>query len=163
MIRRTLLTSALVVLGATAIAPKAMAQNISVPFTGNVRTVCSFSSLVAGGLAGNSGSNSVALGSNYSGGREGKFNVTCNAPSNLNVSAPVQISGPERITARSWNSQVFDSRNQYALLTNTGTRRTLAINPGANQPMRVRMYVNKGTTIRPGTYSYRVTATVTPR
>lgn len=163
MIRRLLMTCALVVMGAAAMAPKANAQSIDVPFTGTVGGACTFSALTPGKLGVNSSTRATSMHSSYSGGAEGKVNISCNRASSVKVSKPMQTAGP-RFTPQSYFAQVLDPNGRTTYVTQSSSNAPLSITTSSNPiPLRVRMSVSKGSTLAPGTYGFKTTLTVTPR
>ncbi|MFQ4143375.1 hypothetical protein [Chlorogloeopsis sp. ULAP02] len=157
MIRRSLLTAVLILVGSVALAPKTMAQTVDVPFTGTVTGACNFGQVTPGSLGVNQPSNPTTLASNYSEGVFGQVSVTCNAPSQLTVSQPVQTGGPNftPIFSDAMVNSLFGS-------TNATDGSPLMLPPGSPMMLNVDMIADKGSPLTPGTYDYKVTLTVTP-
>ncbi|MGD1910453.1 MAG: hypothetical protein ACFB2X_06265 [Rivularia sp. (in: cyanobacteria)] len=157
MIRRLIVTSVLAVLSATAIAPKANAQSIDVPFTGTVGGACSFSKPVPGTLkpysqrSTNSSSPRALIGN-----VQGKVTVNCNSSAKVRASAPVQTGGP-KFTPKSSSASIKFAGTNHSYGTNTN----MPLKTGESN-IEVFPYIDKGTPLEPGTYSYRVTLTITP-
>lgn len=157
MIRRSLLTAALIFVGSVAVAPKTMAQTVDVPFTGNVGGACTFGQITPGTLGVNQPTNPTSLAGGFPGGAFGQVSVTCNAPANLMVAMPVQTGGPTftPIFSDAFVNSPLGSRN-----ANGGS---LSLPPnGGSTPLTVDMIVDKGSPLVPGTYNYKVTLTITP-
>jgi hypothetical protein len=157
MIRRSLLTAALICVSSVALAPKTMAQTVDVPFTGTVGGACTFSQVTPGSLGVNQQTNPTALAGGFSGGAFGKVSVMCNAPSLLTVSKPVQTGGP--IFTPMFSDAMVNSQfgSTYA---NGGS--ALSLQTGSPMMLDVDMIADKGSTLTPGTYNYKVTLTITP-
>ncbi|MDM9381422.1 hypothetical protein QUB80_11990 [Chlorogloeopsis sp. ULAP01] len=157
MIRRSLLTAALILVGSVALAPKTMAQTVDVPFTGTVGGACNFDQVTPGSLGMNQPSNPTALAGGFTGGAFGQVSVTCNAPSQLTVSQPVQTGGP---TFTPMFADAFVNSSSGSTFANGGSPMMLPV--GSPTMLNVDMYVDKGSPLTPGTYDYKVTLTVTP-
>jgi hypothetical protein len=157
MIRRSLLTAALILVGSVALAPKTMAQTVDIPFTGTVGGACNFDQVTPGSLGMNQPSNPTGLAGGFPGGAFGKVSVTCNAPSQLTVSKPMQTGGP---TFTPMFSDAFV--NSSVGSTNTTGTSPLMLPVGSPTMLDVDMFVDKGSPLTPGTYDYKVTLTVTP-
>ncbi|MGD1910455.1 MAG: hypothetical protein ACFB2X_06275 [Rivularia sp. (in: cyanobacteria)] len=163
MIRRLIVTSVLAVLSAAAIAPKANAQSIDVPFTGTVGGACSFTGLTPGKLVVNSATNATRIASYYSGGADGKVSITCNRASSVKVSKPIQTAGP-KFTPTSYTVRVDDPSGKYTAVSQSVTNAPLAITTSSKPiPLKVRMSVTQNSTFAPGNYGFKTTLTVTPR
>ena len=159
MIRRLLMTCALVVMGAAAMAPKANAQSIDVPFSGTVGGNCTFSDVTPGKLGVNSSTRATTLAAGYRDGVMGKVSVTCNRSSSLRVSKPVQTSGPSFTPTRA--DGYVDSPVGSTTSSSSSGLRISSI--GRAIPLEVDMKGDKGATLAPGTYGFKTTLTVTPQ
>lgn len=157
MISRCLLTAGLIVMGSVALAPKTMAQTVDVPFSGTIGGACNFGQVTPGSLGVNQPSNPTALAGGFPGGALGKVSITCNAPSQLTVSQPIQTGGPS--FSPMFSDAMVGSPFGYTYAMGGSP---LMLPPGASGMLDVDMYVDKGSVLVPGTYSYKVTLTVTP-
>jgi hypothetical protein len=172
MIRRTLLASALVIVGTVAAAPRTMAQtapnslmpqSLDVPFSGQVTGVCNVGEITPGLLMPNTATNPMILsaGSTVSPvvGTPGKVLVTCNSPARIAISKPVQTGGP------AFSAMKSDATVKAPSGAMTGAMSTLplSLSPSPNPiPLEVGMFVDKGSPLSPGNYNYKVTLTITP-
>jgi len=158
MMRRFLLTSALILVASAAVSESAFAQTVDIPFTGNVPGSCSFGTATGGTLGVNTTSSPTALGGGYPGGVFGKVSVTCSQASKLTVSAPVKNSGPDFTP-----STITGYVNASSSSTSSASGSTpLALTSGTAIPLSVDMMVSNGSTPLPaGIYNYKVTLTVT--
>lgn len=158
MIRRSLLTAALIFVGSVALAPKTMAQTVDVPFTGNVGGACSFGQVIPGSLGVNQPTNPTALAGGFSGGAFGKVSVSCNTPARVMVSKPQQTGGPG----------LFPMFSDAMINSSFGSTNASGAPPmplptgGPSVPLDVDMYVDNGSPLAPGTYDYKVTLTIVP-
>ncbi|MGD1910458.1 MAG: hypothetical protein ACFB2X_06290 [Rivularia sp. (in: cyanobacteria)] len=158
MIRRLLMTCAIVILGQAGMVSKANAQSIDVPFSGTVGGNCTFSDVTPGKLVVNRGTNATTLAAGYTGGVMGKVSVTCNRSSSITVSKPVQTSGP------SFTPIMADGYVDSPVGRTSSTSSPLRISSiGRAIPLEVDMKVDKGSTLAPGTYGFKTTLTVTPQ
>ncbi|MBD2293471.1 hypothetical protein H6G06_08210 [Anabaena sphaerica FACHB-251] len=161
MIRRSLLTAALIIAGSAAIVPKAMAQSVDVPFTGSVGGVCNVGQVTPGLLGTNSPNNPTSLAAMLPGGSFGQFSVSCNQQALVSTSVPVQTGGPGFIPmfSGSFVNSPYGSSNANS----GGTSSSHSIPPGGPTTFSVDMYVDKGgIPLTPGNYSYVTTVSITP-
>jgi hypothetical protein len=158
MIRRSLLTAALICVSSVALAPKTMAQTVDVPFTGTIGGACTFGQVTPGSLGVNQVTNPTALAGGFPGGAFGKVSVSCNTSANVVTSSPMQTGGPALTPMNTPFSAVrLGSSGSWA--TNGSP---LMLPSGSSIPLEVDMYIDKGSTLTPGTYNYKVTLTITP-
>ena len=163
MIRRLIVTSVLAVLSAAAIAPKANAQSIDVPFTGTVGGACTFSGLTPGKLATEAPGDLNGLYSYTNGGTDGKVSISCNRASSLKVSKPVQTQGPQ-FTPTTYLAEARAPSGKYTYISQNGSGAPLTIATSTNPiPLRIRMKFYSRSSLTPGTYGFKTTLTVTPR
>ena len=168
MIRRSLLTAALVLVGSVAMAPKTMADTVDIPFSAQVGGSCTFGPVTSGVLAlmigpsptpGSPSSSNILAASSPNGGSMGKVSVTCNQPANLRVSQPVQTGGP---TFTPVMSNAFVSSPSGFTDSFAGSA-PITLNPdGTPTPLEIDMMVEKDSPLESGTYNYKVTLTLTP-
>ncbi|MDJ0677542.1 MAG: hypothetical protein QNJ36_19535 [Calothrix sp. MO_167.B42] len=159
MIRRSLLTAALVLVGSVAMAPKTMAESIDVPFSGIVGGGCTFGPVTSGVLivADGASSTSTAI-TSISPGVGGQVSVTCNQPARLTVSQPVQTAGP---TLNPVISNGFV--NSPTGGTDSSGGNPMALNADGNPtPLEVGMFVENDSPLQAGIYNYNVTLTIVP-
>lgn len=174
MIRRTLLASALVIVGTVAAAPQTMAQtappnsmmpqSLDVPFSGQVTGVCNVGEITPGVLMPNTPTNPMILAAGSTitspnAGTPGKVVVTCNSPARVAISKPVQTGGPA-FSAMKSDATV---RLPGGMMTGSTSTMPLSLSPSPNPiPLEVGMFVDKGSPLAPGNYNYKVTLTITP-
>jgi len=158
MVRRSLLTAALVFVGSLALAPKTMAQTVDVPFTGNISGACSFGQVTPGSLGVNQPTNPTALAGGFPGGVFGRVSVICNTPASVVTSPPVQTAGPAFSPINTPMSAVRVANGGSWSVNGS----PLWLGTGGAIPLEVDMYIDKGSTLTPGTYNYKVTLTITP-
>ncbi|TAF11331.1 MAG: hypothetical protein EAZ77_00675 [Nostocales cyanobacterium] len=169
MIRRSLLAAALVVAGSVAIAPKAMAQSVDVPFSGTVGGACTFSSVTPGvlGVFGPVGTPTSLYASSFSGpggpgmGSPGQVSVACNQPASLTVSLPVQTAGPAFIPMM-LNADVNSPQGSTYNTTGGSGSPIPLLSDSTNIPLKIGMMADKGSVLEAGNYAYTVTLTVVP-
>lgn len=157
MIRRSLLTAALIIVGSVAVAPKTMAQTADVPFTANVGGVCNFDQIIPGKLGLNQPTNATALAGGFSGGQFGKVFVSCNQGARVSISQPQQTGGPgftPMFSAGHINSPFGSTSSQGGS--------PVLLPPGSGLPLDIDMIVDKGSPLVPGNYSYVTTLTIVP-
>lgn len=171
MIRRSLLATALVLAGGAFMAEGAFAQSVDVNFSGTVQGRCGFGNvtngvLVTDGPGTPQGANK--LNSFLAGGSAGQVTVNCNQPASLQVSAPIQTSGPSGNKVGAAVSAPYGGVRtgdlDVFLPFNTSTSGPLSLNPGATQ-LSVNLGVEPTFTnpyIQPGNYAYKVTLTIAP-
>ncbi|MCC5622513.1 hypothetical protein [Nostoc sp. CHAB 5715] len=157
MIRRSLLTAALIIVGSTALAPKTMAQTADVPFTANVGGVCNFDQIIPGRLGLNQPTNATALAAGFPGGSFGRVVVSCNQGARVSISQPQQTGG-------SGFTPIFSVGEIYSPFggTNSQAGGFLGLPPGGGLPLDINMVVDKGSPLVPGNYSYVTTLTIVP-
>ncbi|WGV25420.1 hypothetical protein [Halotia branconii] len=157
MIRRSLLTAVLVIVGSVVLAPKTMAQTVDVPFTGSVNGACTFGQVTPGKLGLNQPTSPTALAGGFSGGVFGQVSVSCNQPARVSISQPQQTGGPAftpMFSAGHINSPVGS--------TDSNSGSPLPLPTGGSVPLSVDMIVDKGSPLVPGNYSYITTLTIVP-
>lgn len=163
MIRRSLLTAALVLAGSVAMAPKTMAESIDVPFSATVGGACTFGPVTPGVLALGDGpvpnSTDILSANSPNGGIMGKVSVTCNQPARLTVSEPVQTAGPTFTPMASGAVVIAPNGDTNSF---PGSAPLDLNGNGILTPLEVDMFVDKGSPLESGTYNYKVTLTVTP-
>ncbi|MGJ5628115.1 hypothetical protein [Nostoc sp. CALU 1950] len=157
MIRRSLLTAALIIVGSVAVAPKTMAQTADVPFTANVGGVCNFDQITPGKLGLNQQTNPTALAGGFSGGVFGKVFVSCNQGARVSISQPQQTGGPSFTPVHSVGmiNSPFGS-------TDSQNGNPVFLPGGSGLPLDIDMIVDKGSPLVPGSYSYVTTLTIVP-
>jgi hypothetical protein len=157
MIRRSLLTAALIIVGSAAVAPKTMAQTADVPFTGTVGGVCNFDQITPGKLGLNQPVNPTALAGGFSGGVFGKVIVSCNQGGRVSISKPQQTGGPGF-------TPVFSNGMINSPLGSTSSQggSPMSLPSGNGLPLDIDMFVDKGSPLAPGNYSYVTTLTIVP-
>ncbi|WP_413198706.1 hypothetical protein [Nostoc piscinale] len=162
MVRRFLVTAALLVTGTLLAAPRAFAETQNVSASGTIAPTCVFGSATAGTL-GVAGANSTSI--STANGSTGSTSVTCNYAAKLSISAPTQ-SGSDTValgsaTKTSTLTATSTSLTSGNTTTNAGTPVTLATGEATN--ISIGMNVSNGSTIIPAsTYNYTVTLTVAP-
>jgi hypothetical protein len=165
MIRRSLLTSALALVGGAVVVPKALAQSVNVPFNGTVPGACTFNTPTPGVLAVNDTFKptmllgGTSLGGTIAKGSSGFVQVVCNTAANVTINEPVQTSGFKFNIKRNFASAVLTGANGDVINT-TGTS-TLPIKAGITN-FQVRMETESDSVIPPGEYQFYVTLTITP-
>jgi hypothetical protein len=174
--RHLALASALAVLSAVALSPKAQAQNsTTVNFNGTVSSTCTFSNVQNGTLVQPSATAEYLMAESYlsNTGTSGSLQVNCTASSNLSISAPVKIQAPAGFSPDIVQAVLFfdlflgattNGNGQFSngLPWNAPTSPIPAIN---NVPYNVGMVVGKNANtngLPSGTYEYQVTVTATP-
>lgn len=157
MIRRSLLTAALIIVGSAALAPKTMAQTVDVPFTANVGSACNFDQIIPGKLVLNQTTNATALAAAFSGGTFGKVVVSCNQGARVSISKPQQTGGPNFTPLHSVG--IINSPFGF---TDSQSGNPLLLPPGSGLPLDIDMMVDKGSPLEPGNYSYVTTLTIVP-
>ncbi|HEY9708619.1 MAG TPA: hypothetical protein V6D48_10495 [Oculatellaceae cyanobacterium] len=165
LIRRSLLASALGLLSGVAIAPRAFAQSVNVPFSGTVPGACSFNTPTPGTLGVNDTFRptillgGTSLGGTVAKGRSGFVQVVCNANANVSISEPIQTGG-FRFTIKSNFASATLTGANGDVITTSGTS-TLPIRAGTTN-FQVRMQTESETIIPPDNYEFYVTLTITP-
>ncbi|RCJ28299.1 hypothetical protein A6S26_12265 [Nostoc sp. ATCC 43529] len=157
MIRRSLLTAALIIVGSAALAPKTMAQTADVPFTGSVAGVCNFDQITPGKLGLNQVTNPTALAGGFPGGAFGKVFVSCNQGARVSISKPQQTGGPS--FTPSYSVGIINSPFGS---TDSQIGNSVLLPSGSGLPLDIDMIVDKGSTLVPGNYSYITTLTIVP-
>jgi hypothetical protein len=174
--RHLALASALAVLSAVALSPKAQAQNsTTVNFNGTVSSTCTFSNVQNGTLVQPSATAEYLMAESALNnvGTSGSVTVNCTAPSSLSISAPVKIQAPAGFNPDIVQAVLFfdlflgattNGNGQFSngLPWNAPTSPIPAIN---NVPYNVGMVVGKNANtngLPSGTYEYQVTVTATP-
>ncbi|MDZ8090138.1 MAG: hypothetical protein RMY16_31980 [Nostoc sp. DedQUE12b] len=157
MIRRSLLTAALIIVGSVAVAPKTMAQTADVPFTANVGSACNFDQIIPGKLVLNQTTNATALAAGFPGGQFGKVFVSCNQGARVSISKPQQTGGPgfTPIHSAGMINSPFGS-------TSSQGGSPVLLPSGSGLPLDIDMIVDKGSPLVPGSYSYVTTLTIVP-
>ncbi|MBE9000148.1 MULTISPECIES: hypothetical protein [unclassified Nostoc] len=157
MIRRSLLTVALIIVGSAALAPKTIAQTADVPFTVNVGGVCNFDQIIPGKLGLNQQTNPTSLAGGYPGGQFGKVFVSCNQGARVSISKPQQTGGPSftPINSNGYINSPFGS-------TSSQGGSPVLLPSGSGLPLDIDMIVDKGSPLVPGNYSYVTTLTIVP-
>ncbi len=157
---RQIAIATLSIVSIAAFAPKTMAQTADVTFSGTVPTTCTFGASTAGVLTPNLTTNPTILASSVNiGSSSGSVTVTCNAAAHLTVAPPSSTGAA--LTTSSIGAQVAFASSPSTNTDSTGKMAALALPSGAT-PLKVDMSAQSNTTINPGTYSYKVTLTVTP-
>jgi hypothetical protein len=157
--RRSIITSALTLVGTVAIASTATAQSTDIQFTGTVPAQCTFQRPTNGVLGFSAQNNTSSLSSQAAGGSPGEVTLLCNTAANLTISRPVQTGGPQ-ITAASATATVTSR------LGSATSNSSLSVPRNATPlPLSVNVNVSNGRRglLNPGTYTYVVTLTATPR
>ncbi|GAX34882.1 hypothetical protein [Nodularia sp. NIES-3585] len=163
MIRRSLLTAALIVAGSVAVAPKAMAQSVDVPFTGSVGGVCNVGQVTPGVLVADGptpGNPTALFADSPMGGSRGKVAVSCNQQAEVSVSSPQQTGGPSFIPI--WSNSSVESPYGWSNADHNGAISSHQIPSGMGIELLVSMHVDKGVALVPGVYSYVTTVSITP-
>ncbi|MCC5614464.1 hypothetical protein LC605_05095 [Nostoc sp. CHAB 5836] len=157
MIRRSLLTAALIIVGSAAVAPKTMAQTADVPFTANVGGFCNFDQIIPGKLGLNQPTNATALAGGYAGGQFAKVFVSCNQGARVSISKPQQTDGPSF-------TPIFSAGHINSSFGSTSSQggNPVLLPPGSGLPLDIDMIVDKGSPLLPGSYSYVTTLTIVP-
>ncbi|MCC5610006.1 hypothetical protein LC612_25335 [Nostoc sp. CHAB 5834] len=157
MIRRSLLTAALIIVGSVALAPKTMAQTANVPFTGTVSGVCNFDQITPGQLGLNQPTNPTALAGGHPGGSFGRVVLSCNQGARVSISQPQQTGGPQFTPI--YSIGIMQSPFGY---TDSQGGSPVLLPGGSNLPLDIDMIVDKGSPLVPGNYSYVTTLTIVP-
>ncbi len=161
MIRRLALTAGFALLGAMALAPKAHAQTsdeMMVPFSGTVGSVCTLSNPTPGTLALVDG-DLTTLDSTATDGISGSITVNCNGENQVSVTSVTAGEVPEGFTAQSTIATLFDGTN----ITDNDTLTTpLNVTTDTDVPLDVDLRVESDTDLPEGLYEYNVTVTATP-
>ena len=153
MMFRALVTSAVVLAGGTLLAPKVLANSVSVPFTGVVPGTCVFKT-VTGGQVGDLGSALVTPAFGPAG-ASGQVEIDCTGPGSLSVGYPIQTGGPTLSGMRDAQVDLFG-------FTVRPTDPPAPI-PGGMGVYPVDMMAdNNGLPLDPGAYSFEVNLTITP-
>ncbi|MDJ1171096.1 hypothetical protein PMG71_16830 [Roseofilum sp. BLCC_M154] len=173
--RHLALASALAVLSAVALSPKAQAQNsTTVNFNGTVSSTCTFSNVQNGTLVQPSPTAEYLMAESFlnNTGTSGSLEVNCTASSSLSISAPVKIQAPA-----GFNPDIVQAVLLHPILiaTTNGNGQfsnsfpwnfpTSPIPSLNNSPYEVSMVVGKNANtngLPSGTYEYQVTVTATP-
>jgi hypothetical protein len=155
---RHLVTSALVLGSAVAvIAPSVSAQNVTVPFRGNIPANCTFGTATPGtisvGRLDPSGAVSALTGF------DGAVNISCLAPGNLTISAPVKVSGPSftPTACRATYGTVGIPTVEFNSCDGTSP----ALPVSGSRALRVGLFITAGA-IPPGDYEYNVILSIVP-
>ena len=153
MMFRSLVASALVLVGGALFAPKVLAESVSVPFTGVVPGTCVFKA-VTGGQVGDDGIALVTPGFGAAG-ASGQVEIDCTGPGSLTVGYPIQTGGPNLSGQR--DAQVLVGGIPVNPLNSPSP-----LPPGMGiYPVDMRAD-NNGGPIEPGAYSFEVNLTITP-
>jgi hypothetical protein len=163
MIRRSLLTAALIFAGSVAVAPKVNAQSIDVPFTGSVGGACNVGQVTPGVLGTysyNLEENPNAFSTYSSGGTPGQVSVSCNQDAEVSVSAPVQTGGPQ-FTPIFFFVDVYSSFGS-SFIDNNGSGIAHIISAGSGTQLEINMDIDKGVALVPGVYDFVTTVNITP-
>ncbi|MDJ1173615.1 hypothetical protein [Roseofilum capinflatum] len=175
--RHLALASALAILGAVTLAPKAQAQNsTTVNFNGTVSSTCTFSNVQNGTLVQPSATAEYLMADSQfnSIGTSGSLQVNCTALSNLSISAPVKIQAPAGFNPDIVQASLYnlfnlefthngngEFSNSFPWNVSTGN----SIKATSNSTYGVAMVVGKNANtngLPSGTYEYQVTVTATP-
>ncbi len=165
IIPRSLLASALALLSAVALSPRAFAQSVNIPFSGTVPGACSFNTPTPGALGVNDTFRptillgGTSLGGTVAKGRSGFVQVVCNTNANVTISEPVQTSGFRFNIKSNFANAVLTGANGD-VITTSGTS-TLPIKAGTTN-FQVRMQTESESIIPPDNYEFYVTLTITP-
>ncbi|WP_353932657.1 hypothetical protein WJM97_08755 [Okeanomitos corallinicola TIOX110] len=164
MIRRSLLTAALILGGSVIAAPKVNAQSIDVPFTGSVGGVCNVGQVTPGMLGtyspGGPGTNPTMLDTYAPGGSQGKVAVSCNQDAVVSVSKPRQTGGSDFIAINSYSNLNSPFGSSWA--DGMGAFGTHIIPPGLGMELTIDMMVDKGVALVPDVYNFVTTVSITP-
>ncbi|TAE60442.1 MAG: hypothetical protein EAZ76_15760 [Nostocales cyanobacterium] len=163
MIRRSLLTAALILAGSVAIAPKASAQSVDVPFTGSIGGACNVGQVtpgVLGSYSPNPGNPTMLISEPMYGGTRGLVSVSCNQNSEVSVTVPVQTGGPSFIPIYFYSNVVSPHGSSWADMN--GNNGTHIIPMGGPTQLDVGMIVDKGVALTPGVYNFVTTVNITP-
>jgi hypothetical protein len=165
LIPRSVLASALLLVGSASFAKSALAQSVNVPFNGMVPGACTFNTPTPGVLAVNDTFRptmllgGTSIGGTVAKGRSGFVQMVCNTTANVTINEPVQTSGFRFNIKRNFASATLTGANGD-VITTTGTS-TLPIRAGITN-FQVRMETESDAVIPPGEYEFYVTLTVTP-
>jgi hypothetical protein len=151
--------SALMLASAMAFSLPALAQNVDVPFSGNVPVQATFSNIVTGtaetqAVAGSAGTPNIIESVSSA-----TVTVQSNTPATMTVSPPRLLSGP---------TPDPDGTNRVAFLSFGSTNVTVDTAdvpvsiPAGVTDLEIRMRVERPEAFTVGTYNYAVTLTVTP-
>ena len=155
MIRRSLLTAALIVAGSVIAAPKTMAQSVDVPFTGTVGGVCNINNVTGGTLVPNQEVNPTALYTQTT----GNVNLSCNQTALVSITQPMQTGGPAFTPVYGYGYAYGYYGGSYTITDGTTVTHSI---PSGTTDLSVQAYLDKGSPLTPGNYSYVTTLTVTP-
>lgn len=155
MIRRSLLTAALIIAGSAALAPKAMGQSVNVPFSGSVGGACTVGSITPGYLTPNSETSPTYLYTST----VAQFSVGCNQQAYVTTSTPVMTSGPSLNTSYSYSYVSSNNGGSYA--EQGGYNYGHYIGSGTSN-FYVDMGVGSNSALTPGNYNYVTTVSITP-
>ncbi len=150
---RALVTSALVFAGGALLAPKVLAESVSVPFSGVVPGTCVFKT-VTGGQLGETGFGlaTPAFGGT---GASGQVEIDCTGPGSLSVGYPIQTGGPTLSGLRDAQVDLFGF-----IVTPNDSPAPIPFGMGV-YPVDM-VAENNGGPIDPGAYSFEVNLTITP-
>jgi hypothetical protein len=180
MIRRVVLVSGLIVLGAMSVASKASAQSVTtdVNFKGSIPKVCTFGQPQDGQLVTVSSPDKTPIALEASlfpggwgeGSTVGQVSLKCNTSATVTVADPVQTAGPRDQTFQSLSSNVTaDNGKTYAYSKSpwVGQPGSISISvpaaKGTSTPnLQVGMIALNNDGIAAGDYSFKVTVTASP-
>ncbi len=119
--------------------------------------LCTFSQATPGTLVTEGGNLPTKLVTfTAAGGSPTKIDVTCNQAANISVSAPIQVAGPQFTPASAVAT--------ITIVSGTSTRNggtPLAL-PAGTTPLTIDFFIDKGSFLRAGNYSYTVKFTIMP-
>ncbi|MDJ1177441.1 hypothetical protein PJF56_01055 [Roseofilum sp. BLCC_M91] len=174
--RHLALASALAILSAVTLAPKAEAQNsTTVNFNGTVNSTCTFSNVQNGTLVQPSPTAEYLMAESFlnNTGTSGSLQVNCTAPSSLSISAPVKIQAPAGFNPDIVQATLFNlilpmfttnGNGQFSNSVPWNVPKS-PITSFNNLPYNVGLVVGRNANtngLPSGTYEYQVTVTATP-
>jgi hypothetical protein len=170
MLRRFLLTSGLILGGAIAYSPKVVAQDVNVPFTANIDTACQVQSIEPGTLVQSSDYSGILSSMSSGGGpvspEQGRVELVCNTPAELEITGVTAISTPEPDPAGTEFFVEAEGNNGFTNYLSNGPEGSPLPLDSGSQGVDVRMEVNRdiaGGSFSAGLYEYEVNMTVTPQ
>lgn len=154
------LFASILILGSAVVlsAPSANGQSIDLPFSGTINPNCTFNESITPGQLGLIASNTIGTVGPLSG---AGFTVSCSAPTNLTISAPIQTAGPT-LTPVSCSSSLTAPLGGISPITFNscnGSSPPSSVQSGSGL---VNISVQNASAIPPGAYGYKVTVTITP-
>jgi hypothetical protein len=119
--------------------------------------ICSFSQINSGVLVTEGNPRPTRLvTSSEAGGSPTQVNVTCKQTARLNVSPPIQISGPEFAPVSAFTTVTNSNANSIK----SGDAPLLL--PVGTTPLLINLFVDKGSRLKAGNYSYTFKFTFVP-